>query len=347
METERNARAQAPKRKRRIPMEVSLVSLIIPVFNEEENLSPLHAEIAEKLADFPWDYEVIYIDDGSQDASWQRLREIHAIDPRHVRLIRLRRNFGQTAAMAAGFDAALGDIVVPMDADQQNDPADIRPLVEKALEGHDVVCGWRASRKDALFSRRLPSVLANRLISSITRIRLHDYGCTLKAFRKSVSQDIHLYGEMHRFLPALAALTGARVTELRVNHRPRLRGKGKYGMDRVVRVVLDLITVKFLLSYSTRPMQIFGRWGFYSFLFGITSGLIMAIRKFMPPYEDVTGTPWLYLSIFFFLSGFQMIGMGLLGEINVRTYFETQRKPIYSVWERVERDQEGTGAWKS
>ncbi|MFP4379845.1 MAG: glycosyltransferase family 2 protein [Candidatus Sumerlaeia bacterium] len=315
------------------------LSIIIPVYNEEENLPPLHEELLARMEAFGRDYEILYVDDGSADASWKILGELHAQNPDRVRLLRFRRNFGQTAALAAGFDAARGELIIPMDADMQNDPADIPAMVEKAEEGYDVVSGWRRKRQDVFLTRRLPSKIANGLISAITQIKLHDYGCTLKIFRRDIVKNIHLYGEMHRFLPALAMWSGASVVEMEVNHRQRLHGKGKYGLDRITRVVLDLITVKFLLSYSTRPMQVFGRWGLYSIAFGFLMGLIMILRKFLPPYEDITGTPWLYLSIFFTLGGLQMMCMGLLGEINVRTYYETQQKSIYSLRERVGFDE--------
>ncbi|NQU43894.1 glycosyltransferase family 2 protein [bacterium] len=327
-------------------MDFNSLSVIVPVYNEAESLEELHREIDTGVAALGVDFEVIYVDDGSQDESWVRLLSLHERHPERVRLIRLKRNFGQTAALAAGFDAAVGDVIVSLDADLQNDPADIGSVLEALSEGYDLVSGWRAKRRDKLVTRRLPSLLANALISRITGVRLHDYGCTLKAYRRSVIESVNLYGEMHRFLPALAVWGGARVTEKKVNHRPRRHGKTKYGLDRTLRVLLDLITVRFLLAYSTRPMQVFGRWGLYAILSGIVSGMWMVFRKLFAS-EDITGTPWLYLSIFFILGGVQLIGMGLLGEINVRTYYETQKKPIYSVREYVARKEPGSGSWTS
>ncbi len=310
------------------------LSIVIPVFNEEESLRPLHAEISDALETLPGAvYEVIFVDDGSSDASYKILRELHEKDAQHVRLIRLRRNFGQTAAMAAGFHAAQGNVIVSMDADLQNDPADIARLLAKIDEGYDVVSGWRADRKDKFLSRRLPSMIGNKLISTITGVHLHDYGCTLKAYHRDIAEHINFYGEMHRFLPALASWAGAQVTEIKVNHRPRRFGASKYGIDRTIRVVLDLITIKFLLSYSTKPMQVFGKWGFLSMGFGFLAGVLTIILKILPPHQDVTGNPWMYICIFFMLGGLQLIGMGLLGEINVRTYYESQNKAIYTVRE--------------
>jgi len=310
------------------------LSIVIHVFNEEESLRPLHAEISDALETLPGAvYEVIFVDDGSSDASYKILRELHEKDAQHVRLIRLRRNFGQTAAMAAGFHAAQGNVIVSMDADLQNDPADIARLLAKIDEGYDVVSGWRADRKDKFLSRRLPSMIGNKLISTITGVHLHDYGCTLKAYHRDIAEHINFYGEMHRFLPALASWAGAQVTEIKVNHRPRRFGASKYGIDRTIRVVLDLITIKFLLSYSTKPMQVFGKWGFLSMGFGFLAGVLTIILKILPPHQDVTGNPWMYICIFFMLGGLQLIGMGLLGEINVRTYYESQNKAIYTVRE--------------
>jgi len=308
------------------------ISIVIPVYNEEESLGVLHTEITEAMNQAPGHrYEVIYVDDGSTDRSYALLGELYETDPAHVRAIRFRRNFGQTPAMAAGFDAARGDIIVPMDADLQNDPADIPRLVSKMDEGYDVVSGWRADRKDKFLSRRLPSMIANGLISWMTGVRLHDYGCTLKAYHRDAAAHIQFYGELHRFLPALASWGGARVTEMKTNHRARRFGASKYGIDRTLRVILDLITVKFLLSYSTKPMQVFGKWGFASMAIGALAAVLTALLKLLPPHKDVTGNPWMYVAIFFSLGGLQLICMGLLGEINVRTYYESQNKSIYTV----------------
>ena len=313
-------------------LNVMLVSIVVPVYNEAESLEQLYQEIAQAFERLPdAQFEVIFVDDGSQDASYAVACRLHEQDPEHVRAISLRRNFGQTAAMAAGFEAVRGQIVIPMDGDLQNDPADIPALLEKLAEGYDVVSGWRKLRKDALINRRLPSVLANWLISRITGVHLHDYGCTLKAYRVEVTHHMNPYGEQHRFLPALASWAGARVTEIPVHHRPRRFGKTKYGIGRTTRVLLDLITVKFLLSYSTKPMQVFGKFGFLSLLIGFFAGLISAALKVFPPYLDVTDNPWMYISTLFLLGGLQLIVLGLLGEINVRTYYESQHKPIYAI----------------
>jgi glycosyltransferase involved in cell wall biosynthesis len=317
------------------------LSIVIPVFNEEESLRLLHGEISENLQRMPrHTFEILLVDDGSTDSSYDVACELHEKDPEHVVLIRLRRNFGQTAAMAAGFDAARGDIIIAMDADLQNDPADILRMIEKMDEGFEVVSGWRAHRKDKFVSKRIPSLIANKLISWITGVRLHDYGCTLKAYAQRVTENVNLYGEMHRFLPALASWAGARVTEIEVNHRSRRFGASNYGMDRTLRVILDLITVKFLVSYSTKPMQVFGRWGVYTIGLGFLAGVLTAALKVLPPHQDVTGNPWMYLCIFLLLSGLQLVGMGLLGEISARTYYESQKKSIYTVRE-VRRATDG------
>jgi glycosyltransferase involved in cell wall biosynthesis len=312
------------------------VSVLVPVYNEEESLRPLHEELVAQLSRFGnRGYEIILVDDGSDDTSFDICRDLHETHPTTTRVIRFRRNYGQTAALAAGFGFARGNVIVPMDADLQNDPSDIHELVEKLEEGFDVVSGWRKSRQDRLISRRIPSVFANWLISWSTGVRLHDYGCTMKAYRREIADHLQLYGEMHRFLPALAHWAGARVTEIPVNHRPRRFGSSKYGIDRTLRVLLDLVTVKFLLSYSTKPMQVFGRFGVYALLGGFGVGALSVILKILPPHQDMTGTPWLYLSILLMLSGLQLIGMGLLGEINVRTYYESQGKPTYTVRESL------------
>jgi glycosyltransferase involved in cell wall biosynthesis len=313
------------------------ISIIVPVFNEQDCLHDLQEELITTLEGTGLAWEVIYVDDGSTDDSFNRLKAIHDSRPDHVQVIRLRRNFGQTAALAAGFDASKGEIVIPMDADLQNDPSDIPRLLDKLNEGHDVVSGWRSERHDALITRRLPSAIANKLISWATGVHLHDYGCTLKAYRKEIIDHMNLYGETHRFLPALASWAGARVTEIPVNHRPRTRGESKYGLGRTQRVLLDLITVKFLLSYSTKPMQVFGKWGFYAMALGLLAGVFTFILKVFPPYQDVTDHPFLYICIFFLLSGLQLIGLGLLGEINVRTYYESQHRTTYTIRETLGR----------
>ncbi len=306
------------------------ITIAVPVYNEVDNIFAFYDDLSDALSGLD-DWDVVLVDDGSQDGSWEKLEELKERHPDRVIALRLRRNYGQTAALAAAFDASDGDLIVAMDADLQNDPADIPKMLEKVDEGYDVVSGWRHERQDVFLTRRLPSMIANRIISWSTGVRLHDYGCSLKVYRREILQDVHLYGEMHRFLPALAVLAGAKLCEVPVNHRARKHGESKYGLGRTTRVILDLITVKFLLSYSTKPMQIFGKWGLYSMMMGFLMSFIMIWRKFLPPYEDITGTPWMYLAIFFFLGGLQFIGLGLLGEINVRTYFETQDKPVYTI----------------
>ena len=315
-----------------------VLSIVVPVFNEEDSLRALHREISDAMGDLDrFSYEIVFVDDGSSDGSFEVMRALHEEDPAHVKAIRLRRNFGQTAALAAGFDAAQGDIIIPMDADLQNDPQDIPRLTEKIDEGYDVVSGWRANRQDKFISRRIPSILANGLISMITGVHLHDYGCTLKAYHCDVVKHMNLYGEQHRFLPALASWAGARVTEIPVNHRARKFGRSNYGIGRTLRVILDLITVKFLLSYSTKPMQVFGRWGLISILLGVGAGLITAVDKLFGNLS-VNRNGWTFICFFFLLGGLQLIGLGLLGEISVRTYYESQRKAVYTVRERLGGD---------
>lgn len=309
------------------------VSIVVPIYNEQDNIEALHGAITGALDNTGIRYEIITVDDGSSDGSFAALQCIAARDER-FKVIRLRRNFGQTAAMSAGFDAARGSVIIPMDGDLQNDPADIPRLLEKLNEGYDVVSGWRRDRKDTFVTRKIPSMLANALISSQTGVHLHDYGCTLKAYRREVLDGINLYGEMHRFVPALASQFGARVAELPVNHRPRLHGTSKYGISRTLRVILDLMTVKFLMAYSTKPIQLFGKWGVYTLLAGFASG---AMTLYMKLFEHLSmnRNPLLILTAFLLFMGVQFIVMGLLGELNARTYFESQSKPIYVVKDRI------------
>ncbi|MCM2357632.1 MAG: glycosyltransferase family 2 protein [Geobacteraceae bacterium] len=316
------------------------ISIVVPIYNEEESIPALHEAVTAALAGSGLDYELILVDDGSIDGSFLLSREIAGRDPR-VRVIRFRRNFGQTAAMAAGFDAARGRVVVPMDGDLQNDPGDIPLLMARIDEGYDVVSGWRKDRQDTFINRKLPSLIANALISRLTGVHLHDFGCTLKAYRREVLDGINLYGEMHRFVPALASQFGARVTELPVRHHPRRHGTSKYGISRTMRVVLDLMTVKFLLSYSTKPIQLFGKWGIYTLLAGFASGLATLYMKFFEQ-TSMNRNPLLILTAFLLFTGVQFIVLGLLGELNARTYYEAQGKPIYVVKERLNfgtRDQ--------
>src|SRR6476469_483092 len=247
------------------------VSVFLPVFNEEPNLLPLHAKLDEALTALGRSAEIVYVDDGSSDGSLKILREIAQLDPR-VRVVALRRNYGQTAAMAAGIDAARGKVLIPMDADLQNDPADIARLLDKLDEGYDVVSGWRKNRQDKLISRKIPSQIANRIISWIGGVHLHDYGCSLKAYRREVIQDVRLYGEMHRFIPIYASWAGARVTEIPVDHHARTMGKSKYGISRTVKVIFDLITIKFMASYQTKPLYVFGAFGMIAFFISMIAG---------------------------------------------------------------------------
>lgn len=307
------------------------LSIVVPVLNEEASLRALNEEITEALATTDLSWEVIFVDDGSTDDSAKILNELYDYNSSNTRVIELARNFGQTAALAAGFDASVGEVIVPIDADLQNDPADIPRVVAELEKGADVVSGWRRHRKDAFLSRRLPSMIANLITGWITGVRLHDYGCTLKAYRREAIEQMHLYGELHRFLPALASQTGARVSEIDVNHRPRQHGQSKYGIDRTLRVIIDLITVRFLQKYLGRPMQIFGRWGFYCFIFAGLSGFICTVQKVFPPHLSVNRNGWFFLFIMSALSGLQLLSIGLIGEIITRTYFESQGKPTYMI----------------
>ena len=314
------------------------VSVVVPLLNESPNVSQLVKELQELADADDRIAELIFVDDGSTDDSFEQLKAATAGDGR-VTLIRLRRNFGQTAALSAGFDTAAGDVIVPMDGDLQNDPADIPRLLEKLDEGYDVVSGWRTDRQDKFLTRRLPSIIANRLISKITSVRLHDYGCSLKAYRREVLQGIRLYGEMHRFIPSLASWMGIRVAELPVNHRPRTQGKSKYGLMRTFTVLLDLILVKFLLSYANRPIQVFGKLGLGVFLLAVISGAATVYMK-LQHGEDMTGNPVFMLTILLIVIAVQFVATGLIGEINVRTYYESQGKPTYAIREKVKGDRE-------
>ncbi len=305
------------------------LSIVIPIYNEEENIPLLYKEIKDALAAIDKQYEIIFVDDGSSDNSLDLLEKLQAEDPIVV-VISFRRNFGQTAAMSAGFDYASGDICITMDGDLQNDPKDIPAFVAKVEEGYDVVTGWRHDRKDPYLSRKLPSQLANRLISWITGVKLNDYGCTLKAFRKEVASNIKLYGEMHRFIPAIASGMGISFTEIKVNHRARRFGTSKYGISRTIRVVLDLITVKFLLSYATRPLHVFGVLGFLSSSLGFCIALVMTIQRQLIG-TPLSSRPLLLLAILLIFMGVQFITIGLVAELVVRTYHESQSKPIYHV----------------
>lgn len=316
------------------------VSLIVPFLNEKENLPDLCRDITKHMHATGLAYEVILIDDGSTDGSDQTAQDL-ARDDTHIKLIRFTRNFGQTAAMAAGFRYARGRIYVALDADNQNDPADIGLLLKKIEEGYDVVSGWRKNRKDLWLTRRLPSSLANALISKITGVHLRDYGCSLKAYRAEYIDAVGLYGEMHRFIPAYASMVGAKVVEVAVNHRPRTRGVSKYTIARTFKVIMDLITVKFLSHYATKPSYLFGGIGFLLCFGGIASGLEVLVEKF------AVGTfahrnPFLLLAVFLFILGVQLVLMGLIAELLVRTYHESQGKPTYLISRTVNMSDSGS-----
>jgi len=312
------------------------LSVVIPIRNEAASIEELHRELTATLDAWGRPYELIVVDDGSTDESFERLAGIQAIDPR-LRVIRFRRNFGQTAAFAAGFDHARGRYIVTSDGDLQNDPRDIPAMVEELERGADIVCGWRKDRKDALLSRRLPSTLANGLISLVTGVHMHDYGCSLKAFRAEIVRGMKLYGEMHRFLPAIASEQTSRITERVVNHRARKHGRSKYGIGRTVRVVLDLLTVKFLLSYATRPLHIFGLVGGAMTLVGVLISGWLAYWRLVGAISlsDPRGghLPMLLLGIVLIFTGVQLVTVGLLAELQARTYHESQNKPTYAIRE--------------
>jgi glycosyltransferase involved in cell wall biosynthesis len=306
------------------------LSLIIPVYNEEENLPLLYNAIDQALTPLKNTWEVIFVDDGSRDGSFDALKSLVEKDPEHVRVLSFRRNFGQTAAIAAGIDHACGDIIVLMDADMQNDPADIPMLLAKLDEGYDLVSGWRKDRKDNRLTRTLPSNLANGLISWTTGVHLHDYGCTLKAYRRDALEGFRLYGEMHRFIPVFAHSIGANITEVPVQHHPRKFGKAKYGLERTLKVLLDLLTVKFLLSYSHKPIRLFGGAGFILMAVAAVDLLYLFIRRTFWGVPVFT-SPLLQIGVMLFIMGFQSILMGLIAELLARTYHESQQKPTYTI----------------
>ncbi len=308
------------------------LSLFLPVLDEEENLKPMHEKIQSALDALGKTAEVIYVDDGSTDKSLEILKEI-AVSDNRVRVISLRRNYGQTAAMSAGIDAAKGEILIPMDADLQNDPADIKRLLDKLDEGYDVVSGWRKNRQDKLISRKIPSQIANRIISWIGGVPLHDYGCSLKAYRRDVIQDVRLYGEMHRFIPIYASWAGARVAEIPVDHHARTMGKSKYGISRTIKVVFDLMTIKFMASYGTKPIYVFGTFGMIAFLLSMISGVWSIVLKFYGTSFILTPLP--VITVVMLAISMQFFLMGLLAELLVRTYHESQNKAIYAVREKV------------
>jgi glycosyltransferase involved in cell wall biosynthesis len=311
------------------------LSVVIPILNEEQNIIPLYRELRATLEGMGVEYEVIFVDDGSDDGSNEILQRL-AKDDKGIKVIQFRKNFGQTAAIAAGVEHAQGEIIVTMDGDGQNDSRDIPRILERLEQGYDVASGWRRSRKDPLFSKRFPSALANRLISWLTGVRLHDYGCTLKAYRRDILKDVRLYGEMHRFIPAYASWVGARITELEVAHHPRRHGRSKYGLSRTTSIILDLITFLFLQRYSTKPIRLFGGAGMILFGLGILAGLFVLYRRII--WGGVWISPMILIAFFFITMGVMFILLGLIAEIIIRTYHESQKKPIYAIKSTVNLD---------
>ncbi len=309
----------------------------MPIYNERENIADLVKRVTESMQTSPrsdtarLNYELILVDDGSSDGTMELLTKLQVLEP-IIKVIELRRNFGQTAALAAGFDHAQGNVIVPLDGDLQNDPADIPRLIEKLNEGYDVVSGWRRKRKDKFITRKIPSWFANKIIGFFTGVKLHDYGCTLKAYRREVVEHVNLYGEMHRFIPAIASWAGAKVTEMEVTHHPRTRGKTKYGLSRTVKVIFDLITVKFLGTFSTRPLHVFGWIGLFTFFMGCLSGVYVLYRKYISdPALPMNRNPLLNLTAMLMPLSVMFVLMGLLAEMQCRTYHESQNKPTYVV----------------
>ncbi len=312
------------------------VSVVIPVYNERDNISRLYWELDKVLSTLDRDYELLFVDDGSIDGTDENLRKIAATDP-HVRVVTFRRNYGQTAAMQAGIDLASGDAIVTIDGDLQNDPADIPMMLAKLDEGYDLVHGWRKDRKDALVNRKLPSRIANWLISRVTKFPIHDLGCTLKVVRRDIAQELELYGEMHRFIPILAHQRGARCAEVVTRHRPRTAGQTKYGIDRTFRVILDLVTVKYMLDYFAHPMKLFGGVGLICFAVGMLSAFATAAMKLLGGF-DITGNPFSMLAVFSAMAGIQFLSLGLLGEVNARIYYGSQNKRHYALRELINFD---------
>src|SRR5882672_10939720 len=325
------------------PGEAPAISIFLPVKDEEPNLLLLHDKLDQALQTLGRTAEIIYVDDGSTDGSLRILRHLAEMD-RRVRVVALRRNYGQTAAMAAGIDAARGEVLIPMDADLQNDPVDIARLLAKLDEGYDVVSGWRKHRQDKLITRKIPSMIANRVISWIGGVPLHDYGCSLKAYRRESLADVHLYGEMHRFIPIYASWSGARVTEIPVEHHARTMGKSKYGLSRTIKVVFDLMTIKFMASYQTKPLYVFGWCGLLTFMVSFFCAVLAFLMKYAnwPHHADFVQTPLPVLTMVMLVLGIQFFLMGLLAEMQVRTYHESQAKPIYAIRERIGFDNQNS-----
>jgi glycosyltransferase involved in cell wall biosynthesis len=312
------------------------LSIVIPIYNEEENLPILYEKLKSVLDKLGKSYEIIFVNDGSTDRSWEIIKEFAEKDP-HVVGVNFRKNFGQTAAMSAGFEVAQGEVIITMDGDLQNDPEDIPKLLEELNKGYDIVSGWRKDRKDAFLSRTLPSRIANWLISKVTGVHLHDYGCSLKAYRSDVAKRLDYYGEMHRFLPALAKSVGAKITEIPVKHHPRIYGKSKYGISRTFKVILDLFLVKFLLDYRTKPLRVFGGVGLFLFVIGALSLLyLIGIKLFLG--EDIGQRPLLIFGTLLVLSGIQLISTGIVAELITRTYYEAQEKRPYIIKEIVKKE---------
>jgi len=305
------------------------LSVVVPLFNEQDSLRPLVRQLLDAVRPLGVPFELVLVDDGSKDATATLLAELSDEVPELVAVL-LRRNYGQTAAMAAGFDASCGDVIVTLDGDLQNDPADIPLLLAKIEEGYDLVSGWRHQRQDAAISRLLPSKLANSLIASVTGVQLHDYGCSLKAYRREVVADMNLYGELHRFLPALAFIEGARISEVKVNHHPRRFGRSNYGIDRTFRVLMDLLTVWFMKRFLTRPMHVFGFWGLASIAVGVVISLYLLWEKLIAN-ADIGNRPLLMVAVLALIAGVQLFCFGLLAELQMRTYHESQGRPIYRV----------------
>lgn len=310
------------------------LSLVIPVHNEAGNVKELCAQIDGFLDGFGSTWEVIFVDDGSTDKTWELLDEWRREKGEGVVLIRLARNYGQTLALRAGIEVACGDVIVTMDGDLQNDPRDIPKLLEKIEEGADVVSGWRRNRKDKFLSRRIPSWIGNLVVSSVTGVKLHDFGCTLKAYRSEIIKNIPLYGEMHRLIPALADWMGAGIVEVDVNHRSRSSGESKYSLSRVFAVIIDLITLRFFSTYATRPTHVFGMWGIISMLLSVASFAALVYMK-VRMNVDMTGNPFLTITVLLIIVGVQLVALGLLGEVSVRTYFESLDKPPYRIKEKL------------
>jgi glycosyltransferase involved in cell wall biosynthesis len=315
------------------------LSLIIPVYNEQDNLPFLFEAIYKVMNLINQTWEVILVDDGSHDESLSVLQEYAQKDARHIRVISFRRNFGQTAAIAAGLDYAQGETIILLDADMQNDPADIPMMLAKLDEGYDLVSGWRKSRKDNALTRNFPSMIANWIISRVTGVHLHDYGCTLKAYRRDVLEGFRLYGEMHRFIPVYASSVGAKITEMPVIHHPRKYGKTKYGLERTAKVVLDLFTVKFLVAFASKPIYLFGGTGGFLMILSTIIMIYLFVRRIFF-FVSVTGSPLLQVSVMLFILGFQSMLMGLIAELLVRTYHESQRKPTYTVRTMINLEQD-------